>query len=175
MDVQKKSNGGLSLFTRWIDMTADTAGKISAFCLLIMALIICYAVLMRYIFQSPPFWASGISVYLCIAVGFIGASYTLKNNAHFAITLVVERLTPKKRRMLQIVTNMIGIIFCVIFVWKGSSMVIFSYTFGDLSEGLLEVPLWIPNLLVPIGGFLLLLQFLKRLVHDLTGEISSNT
>jgi len=169
MGDRKGKKFGVPLLMRCIDVSGELAGNIGGFCLLIMSLIICYGVLMRYVFGSPSIWVTEFSVYLCIAVGFIGASYTLKNNEHFAITIVVERLSPRKHKILKIVTDIMGIVYSLVFVWKGIDMVIFSYTFGDTSEGLLAIPLWIPELLVPIGGVLLLLQFLNRVAQEFIG------
>jgi len=153
--------------SRWIDYSSDTGGVIAAVCLMGVTCIVALEVVMRYIFNSPTTWVSEMSVYLCMAIGLLGAAYALKNDSHFSITIVIDRLTAKNRRRMKIVTHLMGLAYSAVFVYKGAAMSWFSYDIEDVSTGLLEVPLWIPWLLVPIGGLLLSLQFINKLADEI--------
>ncbi len=157
-----------SFVFRWIDFTASTGGVAAAVSLAAVTAMITYEVIMRYVFNSPTFWVGELSIFLCMAIGFLGIAYALKNDSHFAITIVVDRLSRKGRRRMRLLTNMVGLAYSLVFVVKGWEMVRFSYMINDKSSGMMEVPLWIPWLLVPTGGVLLSLQFIKKLVQDLT-------
>ncbi len=171
--MQTPSRKKFILF-RWIDHTSDTGGFVAALCLLAVTLIITYEVFMRYLFSAPTTWVGEISIYLCMALGLLGAAYALKSNSHFAITLVVQRLTAGKRRGLKIVTNLMGIAYSLVFIVKGAEMAKFSYDINDASTGVLQFPLWIPWTLVPIGGLLLTLQFINKLAEEILGGRESH-
>lgn len=152
--------------TRWIDYLSDFGGYIAAACLLALALMIGYEVSIRYFTGRPTTWVLEVSVYLSMAVGFLGAAYALKRDSHFSITLFVDRLTENKKRILRIFTNIICIGYSITFIIKGLEMAYVSYVINDVSTGLLAVPLWIPGLLLPIGGLLLALQFFNKLLDQ---------
>ncbi|KJS31538.1 MAG: hypothetical protein VR64_10820 [Desulfatitalea sp. BRH_c12] len=167
--MQKSSNRKFFLF-RWIDYSSDTGGIVAAICLLVVTFIVVYEVFMRYIFNAPTTWVQEMSIYLCMAIGFLGAAYALKNDSHFSITVVVDRLNPRNRRRLKIVTDFLGAIYSFVFIFKGMEMVKFAYDIEDVSTGLLAAPLWIPWLLVPVGGLLLTLQFINKLADDFSNR-----
>ncbi len=152
-----------SFFRQAIDLTSEVSGTIAACFLLIVAIIVTYEALMRYLFSSPTIWVNQFSIYLCIGIGFLGAPYALKRDAHFSVTFIVDKLSKPNRRILQIITHLMGIGYTLIFIYKGIHMVKVSYDLGEVSSGLMAVPLWIPQLFVPFGCTLLLLQFLNKL------------
>lgn len=155
-----------ALVFRWIDHATDFGGIVAALCLLTVTFIITYEVFMRYIFNAPTTWVQELSIYLCIAIGFLAAAYALKNNSHFCITLFVDRMTAKNRRRMKIFTSLLGMAYSVIFIIKGYENTKFAFDIGDTSTGLLRAPLWIPWMLVPIGSLLLTLQFFNKIVEE---------
>jgi C4-dicarboxylate transporter, DctQ subunit len=155
---------------RWIDATSDAGGIVAAVCMLAVTLIITYEVFARYLFSAPTTWVAEISIYLWMALGLLGAAYALKNNTHFAITIVVDRLSAKNRRRLKILTHTMGIAYSLVFLLKGAEMVKFSYDIKDASTGLLQFPLWIPWTLIPLSGLLLALQFINKLAEEVANQ-----
>ena len=152
----------------WIARLNSLSGGAAAICILAIAVIICYEIVSRFLFNAPTTWVLEISVYLSIAAGFLGAAYTLQHNAHFSITIVTDRLPERGRRILRLVTTSMAMIYCLVFAWKGYQMVASSYKLGMISESFLETPLWIPELVVPIGAILLVFNFVRIFVQDLT-------
>lgn len=155
-------------FNRWIDTSSNVGGVIAAICLLMVALIITFEVFMRYLFKSPTTWVAEMSIYLCMAIGLLGAAYALKSDGHFTIDIFIDRLGPENRKRMKIITNLMGLAYSFVFVYKGVEMVKFSYEMEDISTGMLATPLWIPGLLIPTGGLLLTLQFINKLTDEFT-------
>ena len=40
-----------------------------------------------------------------------------------------------------------------------------SWIFGETTMTMLRLPLWVPQLIMPIGGFLLTVRLVQRVVH----------
>jgi len=158
-----------SAILKWIDFSSDAGGVISAACLLMVSIIIVYEVIVRYLFNSPTTWVLEMSVYLSIAIGLLGAAYALKNNSHFSITFATDKLSLKNQKRMKVLTSAAGIVYSTIFIYEGINMVQFSYEMEDASTGMMATPLWIPGLLIPLGGLLLTLQFLKKFIDELAG------
>lgn len=154
---------------RWIDATSYLGGVLAAICLVILSAIIVLEVVMRYLFNAPTTWVGEMSIYLCMAIGFLALAYGLQTDSHFSITNITERLTPKNRTRLKVFTDFVGFLYSSTFVYKGIGMAKFAYDMEDVSSGMLAVPLWIPCALVPIGGLLLALQFINKLAEDVQG------
>ncbi|MDR5858821.1 TRAP transporter small permease [Halomonas eurihalina] len=165
-----KSQPDRNLISRWIDSSSAVGGIVAACCLMFLALIITYEVFMRYFFSSPTAWVQEFSVYLWMAIAFLAAAYALRNDSHFAVTILVDRLSEENSRRLKMLTHMIGLGYSIIFVIKGIEMVHFNYEMGDVSTGLIQVPLWIPGSLLPIGAALLSLQFFNKLLQEIVNK-----
>lgn len=151
---------------RLIDSICQIGAYISAFLLWVVAVIVTYEVVMRYCFNAPTTWVSESSVYLWIAVGLLGAANTLKNDGHFGITIVVDALSAKNRKRLQVTTKIVGMLYSASFVYYGAQQTYLAYVLEDVSTGLMATPLWIPWMMVPIGGTLLTLQFMNKLADE---------
>ncbi len=158
----------LAIF-RWIDNLCVFFGSISAAFLMFIALIVVFEVIMRYV-GKPTIWVAETSIYLTMAVGLLAAAYALKENMHFSMTFLTDRISAQNHRRLKILTHLMGIAYSTVFVVKGFEMAKFSYEFEDISTGLMETPLWIPNMVLPIGGLLLALQFLSKLSEEFTNR-----
>ena len=152
---------------RWIDGACDMGGVIAAVSLAFVTLSISYDVFMRYFFSAPTVWVQEMSIYLCIAIGYLACGYALKNDSHFSITLLVDRMTAKNRCRMKIFTHFAGMAYSAVFIIKGYENAKFAYDIGDTSSGLMATPLWIPWMLVPIGGLLLGLQFFNKWVEEI--------
>ncbi|MDH3792764.1 MAG: TRAP transporter small permease subunit, partial [Rhodospirillales bacterium] len=56
---------------------------------------------------------------------------------------------------------------------SGVEMIAYSVDFGILSEGYMEVPMWIPQSFILLGAGLLLLMALARILRLLKGHDTS--
>ncbi len=64
----------------------------SAFLLLIV-LVVLYSVLLRYVFDAPPFWTDRIGVFANMAMVLIGISITVRNRELIAMQGLYEKIS----------------------------------------------------------------------------------
>jgi len=76
--------------------------------------------------------------------------------------LVLNRLKPKSRTLVNIITSVIGAIICFILGWYGAGVVWDHFLRGAAKIRMIEVPTAPVEAIIPIGCFLLCLQFLRR-------------
>jgi TRAP-type C4-dicarboxylate transport system permease small subunit len=129
----------------------------------IMTVIVGYAVVGRYILNRPIGWSEEIAMYLMVWAVFLGASYTLKEDAHIGVDLVVARLEKGWKKAFMVFHYVVGIVFFAILFYKGIQMVSLSIKMGALSMAI-EFPLYIAQLAVPVGSAILILQCLNKLM-----------
>jgi TRAP-type C4-dicarboxylate transport system permease small subunit len=141
-----------------------------ALCVIGMSAAVAYEILARTVLGEPTVWAQEISIYLLIAVAFLGLAPTLASDEHIRIDVFTRRLGSRVRRALG-AAAMLGIAaYAAVAAYGGVEIVLHSMRFGRRSLTLLSVPVWIPQALVPVGMSLLCLVALAGFWALLKGE-----
>ncbi|MGK9054373.1 TRAP transporter small permease [Neorhizobium sp. CSC1952] len=106
----------------------------------------------------------------CMAASaFLGLAHTFRSGEMIRVGLLVERIKGPARQVVEIVALAIGTIAAVYFAWFAFDMTRTSYRFNDLSQGVIAVPLWIPQLGFCGGLVILAIAFVDELLHVLFG------
>jgi len=129
---------------------------------IILTFSVIYEVIARSILNKPTIWSLEIVTYMISCVAFFGSAYVLRINKHLEINLFTKILPIKVRLIFNLIANIIAFIFCFIAFYYGCKLINLSYILGVVSVSELRVPLWIPQMTVPIGFFALSLEFLIR-------------
>jgi len=149
-----------STLDKAMSVLMEVAESLCAACVLAIAAIVIYEIVMRTVFNAPTIWVQEVAVYLLLATAFLGFAPTLAAGQHIRIDILSNRFGARTRAALECMFNLAIAAFAALVVWGGSQMLLQSLRFGRKSLTLLEVPVWIPQLLVPIGGCLLMLSAL---------------
>ena len=108
------------------------------------------------------------SSYLMAACFTFGAAMTLRAGGHIRVTLVLGRLQPAARRLLEIAASLVATLFVG---FLAIAMARFAWTAfkggqTSISSGTM---LWIPEAVIAFGMVLLALQFLARFIQAVLG------
>lgn len=144
-----------------IDIISGLTGKLAMLFMGAITFIAFYEVVMRYVFKNPTGWTIEFVPYLILWGTFIGGSLTLKEDRHIKVDLLVTHLPPKVQLVMQVITGVIAIVFCGVLFVKGIEMVSHTKTTGTITPGT-QIPVYIPQLCIPIGAGLLVVQLIKR-------------
>lgn len=144
------------MFTRW-SRVLDVSQLVCAALILGMAITVTYEIVARYFFDAPTTWAQEISVYFLLALALLGLAPTLAADEHIRIDLLTRMLSLTVQRWLRICALAAIALYAGIATVGGWGIVQQSLRFGRKSLTLLEVPVWIPQTLLPIGMVLLAL------------------
>ncbi|PRY74972.1 TRAP-type C4-dicarboxylate transport system permease small subunit [Yoonia maritima] len=88
----------------------------------------------------------------CLAAStFLGLAYTFANGGHVRISLVSQFLPKGAHRIIELWCCSIGIAISGYAAWQMTLFTIQSFDFGDLSPGMVAMPLWIPQSGVAFG------------------------
>jgi C4-dicarboxylate transporter DctM subunit len=155
---------------RWI---ITNLGRVGCFLFLAVAVIITLEVVMRFVFSKPTMWITELSSLLTIIASFLLFAYTLQEKGHTRVDFITAMLSRKSVYFLELFTTLLGLVYCGILVWHGTKMIQSSLVLEEVSQTL-QIPLWIPQMFVPIGGGLMFLQLLKFLKNDLCKTSNSH-
>lgn len=103
------------------------------------------------------------------AMSFLGLAHTFRSGELIRVGLLIDRLQGRTRHAVEICALTLGTGFIGFFAWHAASMTYDSWRFNDMSQGILPVPLWIPQLGYSGGLVILSVAFVDELVHVLRG------
>ena len=99
------------------------------------------------------------------AMAFLGLAHTFRHGEMIRVGLLIDRVTGRPRRVMEITALTIGCGFIGFFAWHAAVMTYDSWRFHDMAQGVLAVPLWIPQLGYSGGLVILFIAFVDELVH----------
>jgi len=85
------------------------------------------------------------------------------------VVLLIERLDARRRRAFEIVALGIATMFVAYLVWAAAQFVYESWDFHDMANGLIAIPLWIPQTSFVLGALLLFVAVVDELVTVIRG------
>lgn len=124
-------------------------------------------VVARYIFTAPSAYTDEIARILMTSIVFLGTSLAIKQDRHVIIE-VLPKLSLKNSFIINILSNIIFIIFCIIFIVVTMRAISFHKMLSTTTAGL-GLPYWVVLSILPFSFFLSifrLLQKIYRLVSD---------
>jgi TRAP-type C4-dicarboxylate transport system permease small subunit len=104
------------------------------------------------------------------AAGFLALAHTLKRGEHIRVTLIVEHLSPARRRTLEIAALAIATLLAALFAFYSVRLAFQSWQFNDVSTANDATPLWLPQLAMAAGTLTLFVAVADELVAGIRGR-----
>lgn len=101
--------------------------------------------------------------YLLAASVFFALPAAFQNGDHIRVTLILERLAPRARFVMEVACLAIAAIVVGYFAYYAIRLVWYSYKFHDISSGFDASPMWVPQSVMAIG----VVGFLVSILEDL--------
>jgi len=89
-------------------------------CLLAIVLVVLYSVLLRYVFDAPPFWSDRIGVFANMAMVLFGLGITVRNRELIAMQGLYEKVSKNFALTLETMWNIVILVFALMFTWYGA-------------------------------------------------------
>ncbi len=149
---------GWTIFDRITSLLALLGASLLTF----MMLAVSWEVVSRYFLGRGSIWVIEFSEYSLLYITFLGTAWLLKKDGHVKMDIVLSRLNPKTRFLTDGITSILGAIFCLVIAWAGAAV-----AWDHLQRGLHQPTLIAPPdfpifVIIPVGSFLLSIQFLRR-------------
>jgi TRAP-type C4-dicarboxylate transport system permease small subunit len=130
--------------------------------------IVVIEIVSRNLFAYSMVGADEIASFAVIWSVFFTASIGVKKNIHVRIDVLYFILPNAIARWIDALGTLISIFFTAYLTYSGWALVQESIMFGELTMTMLRLPIWIPQSILPIGGFLLSVRLLQRLYFLVT-------
>ena len=156
----------MSNFDKIIDNLIENICNILIVLLLVMILMVFISIIFRYFLNISSASLQELIMYFHAIIFMFGISYTLKENGHVKIDIIFNTLTKKTQSYISII-GILLFIFPVSFflIYMSIGMVIQSWLIleGSSEAGGLNL-VFILKTIIPLTGFLILLQSLSQLL-----------
>lgn len=155
---------------RWLDRIFLTAGAVGAgFIVLICVLMIAQSVMREFGLRTGAI--NDVVAWCCAAAAFFSMAHAFKHGDFVRVTLLLESVPPATRRVLEVVSLLVGTVAVSYLAWWACLFTYESWEFNDIAQGLLPIPMWIPQLSFAVGSLLLWLAVVDELVLVLRGGV----
>ena len=114
--------------------------------------------------------ADDITAWLCAAASFFALGHTFREGELVRMGLAIDRLAPRARRRAELVALSVTALCVGYMSWAAVSFVYDSWQFKEVAQGLIKIPIWIPQLSLALGVLILLVAVLDDLVAVLRHE-----
>ncbi|MFA7438006.1 TRAP transporter small permease subunit [Castellaniella sp.] len=158
------------MLVRLIDQTNEVVGRLVSFVAVIFAALIIFDVIMRYVFHAPTRWGFDVTKQLYGFYFIMLGGYALRHKAHVRVDLLVEKMSPRVRRWVEILGYPIFFFpFVWVFLTKSYEFALRSWNQGELTYGSVQLPVYPLKIAMAVAALLLLLQgiaeFIKLLLN----------
>ena len=154
---------------RFLDRLYAASGALAAFCVAG----ICVLMLAQAFGREAGFLVRGaddIVAWLCAASAFFALGHTFRHGELVRVGLLVNRLGGRSRRIAELFALGITAAFVAYMLWAVGRFVYESWKFNEVAQGLIRVPIWIPQLSLVIGIAIFFVAVIDELVTVLRKE-----
>jgi TRAP-type C4-dicarboxylate transport system permease small subunit len=144
--------------TAALEHLVDGLGRVAAWVFVVIGGMIAWEVVARYVFNAPTIWAEELARFGQIWAVYLAAACVLRRRRLIAIGLVVDRLPAGWRRAADLFALALIAGFALLVLIWGADIAWDSFRRGRGSASMLDVPVWLTEIAVPLGALLLLLQ-----------------
>ena len=148
---------------RFLDRLYAGSGALAALCVFL----ICALMLAQAFARGMGGQIRGtddIVSWLCAAAAFFALGHTFRHGELVRVGLWLERLGPRARRLMEIWALTVTALFGAYMLWSVSRFIYESWKFNEVAQGLIKVPIWIPQMSFLIGVVIFFVAVLDELV-----------
>ena len=158
------------MLRRALDRLYLASGALGAFFIVLIGLLMIAQSVLRELHVRTGA-VNDVVAWFCAAAAFFTMAHAFKHGDFVRVTLLLESVSARTRRALEITALAIGSLAVGYLAWWACKFTYESWEFNDIAQGLLPVPLWIPQLSFALGSVLLWVAILDELLLVLQGQV----
>lgn len=108
--------------------------------------------------------------YCMSASAFLGLAATFRDRIHVRVTLLIDRFNLGTKAKIDIICLMVASALLVYLTYHVGLSTWYSYDFDEKTQGMLPMPLWIPQMGMLLGMTIFLLCCLDGMVSSMMGR-----
>ncbi|CUH82230.1 TRAP transporter small permease [Tropicibacter naphthalenivorans] len=119
--------------------------------LVALVTLVCLEAFLRGAFNYSLGFAEELTGYGVVFMTFFGAALALRSASMFQVHFLLDSWPGGTRRWLIRAFALVALLICVILAWKTKDLTLSSFNRGKFAPTVLRTPLWIPQIILPVG------------------------
>ena len=134
-------------------------------CVLLIGLMVCVNtdLFLRFFFRSPIVGMTEITEIFLLYITFLGTAWVYQQDGHVVVDLLLYELYEKSKRILMLINHGFVGLICLILIYFGAVTTIDHMQRGVRNPTILETPIALVIVIIPIGGAILFLEVLVKI------------
>ena len=91
---------------------------IAGVCVVVMAILVFFQVVMRYVFNAPTSWSDEIAVYGMVWSVYISSSWAVRERAHIRVMNLINLFPGRIALGLSVLSDLVWFLFAVFLTWQ---------------------------------------------------------
>lgn len=165
----------MEAYLNFIDRINNVVKYIVSILFIVLVILVFMQVATRFVINYPLSWSEEISRYLMIYIVFLGSALAVRTNDHIAIDFLLEIVSPKNKKRLNVITLLISALFFAMLTYFGFQLTL--VVIGQATPTLQFSMAW-AYAAIPVGALLMLLnvfavliQMRKKRTSETEGEV----
>ncbi len=152
----------MNQFLKAYDRLLDVLAALSAAAFGALSFIIAYEVTTRWLGFRPPVWPVTISEFTMLYATVLAAPWVLRRAEHVQVTTLVAILPPRARAVLGRIVCFLAMAVCLLVAGYALRVTLSAQ---GLEIRSFEMPKWIVYAPLPLGFFLLAVEFARHMLR----------
>ena len=154
---------------RFLDRLYAVSGALAALCLAGICVLMLAQAIGRE-FGLLIRFADDLTAWLCAASAFFALGHTFRHGELVRVGLFVDMLKPGARRIAEIVALTVTGLFVGYMAWAVTRFVYESWQVKEVAQGLVKIPIWIPQLCFVVGVLIFFIAVVDELLTVIRGQ-----
>ena len=160
--MEKLKKFGKGLFTIYFDIGVIALG--------LLAVLVCFAVIMRYFFAKSWKELSEFNVTLFAFTTFWGLGVNVIKGEHVMIDILYNALKPGLKKVFSILDYIVMLVVDLVFTWQGYKYVLMAGK--QISQGM-EIPMKYMYGIMPLCGAICAICIVIKLIETIVSPLSA--
>lgn len=154
----------MTAFKNGIERYSRIQGIAGGWLLLVIAPFVAWGAIGRYVFRMSVPGMLEIPSYAFLISLALAAALTMKLGGHIQVTLFIDRLKQKPRKIIDMLGLFLSLIFCIFLCWACGDTAVKWYQSKNISTDL-EMPQFPLMLIASLGFLVLCLQIMVEITN----------
>lgn len=137
--------------------------------ILLAVFLIGYSVVMRYVFNAAPTWVDDTIGFMLVGIVMLSTASTLRKQKHICADTLTSRLGPRGLFVADLFALGSVALVSVALIVNGWETGMYSKMLGIYTSGNVQIPIYWLQLMLPLGGGLMLLVAVEGILRRIVG------
>ncbi|MCH8518043.1 MAG: TRAP transporter small permease [Cyclobacteriaceae bacterium] len=162
----------MMMLRRVLDLAYKTCGVLAAIALASIAALMLAQIVGRLFRVMVP-GVNEAAAFLLPTASFLALAYAFRAGSHIRVSLLLHVLPERARRVADLLSVGLGAALMSYFAWSTWDLMTDSIRFREVSDGLLSIPLALPQGAMFVGIAMLAIAMIEEFFHILFGGTPS--